>query len=136
MVYLYTYITCWTRAVKDIYLYILCIDQSRSLLFCSDSEICLCDTRQSSKTRLESLFVTLEFNLKVGCKRHIPQGRYEDSLWHNRRICRDSIRQLVDVSEETCFEQKVYHLRTFSCLDIKSIKTLIVLFVFGRDLNA
>ena len=107
VVHLYAYITCRTRTVEYIEFYVLSLAERIAVLVNANTEISFRNLAQGCQTRLESLFVAFEFYLKVGCERHVTEGRNENCLRLGVGSCGHSIRQLVDVSEETSLKQRL-----------------------------
>ena len=109
MVHLHAYVTCWTRSVKRSHYYILSLSERLRRLTCADAEIGLGNLRQGGESGLPLLLLSLKLILEVGCQRLVPQCRHEDAL---RTFCRGGyhgIRQLVDVSKQSCLQKSVYH---------------------------
>ena len=75
------------------------------MLIYADAKISFRNFAQGCQTCLESLLISLELYLEVSSKRHVAEGRNEDSLRRGIRSGGYSVRQLVDVTEETCLEQ-------------------------------
>ena len=101
------YITCRARTVEYIEFYVLSLAERIAVLVNANTEISFRNLAQGCQTRLESLFVAFEFYLKVGCERHVAEGRNENCLRLGVGSCGHSIRQLVDVSEETSLKQRL-----------------------------
>ena len=79
------------------------------MLIYADAKISFRNFAQGCQTCLESLLISLEFHLKVSSKRHVAEGRNEDSLRRGIRSGGYSIRQLVDVTEESSLEQSLLY---------------------------
>ena len=107
VVHLYTYITSRTRTIKHIEFHVLSLAERIAVLLNSNAKISFRNLAQGCQTRLESLFVAFEFNLKVSSERHVAESGNENCLRLGVRSCGHGIRQLVDVSEETSLKQRL-----------------------------
>ena len=104
MVYLHTYISCRAFTIEHVHLDILHVLKNRTY---TNTEIGLGNLREGCETCLEVSLLTFHLVLKVGSQWLVAQGRNKNRLRHHRRIGRYCIRQLVNVTKETCFEQGV-----------------------------
>ena len=99
----------WIRSAKRRHYYILSLSERLRRLTYADAEIGLGNLRQGGESGLPLLLLSLKLILEVGCQRLVPQCRHEDAL---RTFCRcgyHGIRQLVDVSKQSCLQKSVYH---------------------------
>ena len=100
------------------------------------AQIGLGNLRESRQTSLEISLLTLYFEIKVASQRLISQGRDKNRLRLRARIRRNSIRQLVDVAEETGFQQRVNHLLACQAADVFLAEVHELLLRVGIHLDA
>ena len=123
MVDLYSYITSRTRTVEHIDLHILCLLKRTAVLIDANTQVDFSHLAQGCQTSLESILIPFEFLLEVRSQRHVAKCRNKNCLRLGVGSSGHSIRQLVDVSEETCLKQGI--LYSFSVQNIHILLTEI-----------
>ena len=133
MVHLYTDIACRTGTVEHGDLGILHRLQGRPR---ANAQIDLGNLRQSSDACLEVLLLSFHLSLEVTGQGLVTKSRDEDGFRKYRRIGRDCIGQLVDISEDTSLQQCIDHSLAIKLRQVFTAEVYIRLLLVGFHLHA
>ena len=136
MIHLHTHVTSRTRTIEDVHFHILCLSQRSSCLLTADTQIGLGHLRQRCQSSLEIILVTLQLELEVGCQRFVAKGTDEDGFRLGFGVGGNSIRQLVDITEETSLEECLLDSLAIELSHILLAIINILLFLISLHLHA
>ena len=86
--------------------------------------------------KAEFLFLTFHLVFEISSEGFVPKGRNKNCLRLDTRIGGHSIRQLIDVTKQACFQQRIYHLLATHAANVALSEVRKLLLSIGINLDA